>query len=181
MPLDRPTSFPDEYFYENAIHRVGRADSSLRSSSTVQSRCYCSRDARWRRGARNEEEVVEERMVSRRYDVYVTRIRYINAKKSGAFPSEFEPFLRTPVANVLISIGCRSFFSIYPTSRLSERSPPPPLACHGLLRLSSESLLFIALPAGLSMSGYFVTVFETDVKKKNNNLAVSQNYLDARI
>lgn len=129
----------------------------------------CSRDAIVRetpdgdeeRGT--EEEVAEERMVSRRYDVYVTRIRYINAKKSGAFPSEFEPFLRTPVANVLISIGCRSFFSIYPTSRLSERSPPP-LACHGLLHLSSESLLFIALPAGLSMSGYFVTVFEIELK-----------------
>lgn len=96
-----------EYFYENAIYRVGRADSSLRSSSTVQPRCYCSRaDRDGDEGKRNAgggeggggEE--EGRMGHRESDMH-TYVLYVREEK-WAFPSEFRQFLRTSTARASI-------------------------------------------------------------------------------
>lgn len=110
--LDRSTPFPYEYFYENAIYRVGRADSSRRSSSTVQSRCYCSRAARWRRGEAEREEGKKDGIE----EVICICICMYTRRKVGL---SLDPFLRTSIARVLISIGCQSFPIYLP--RLSEK------------------------------------------------------------
>lgn len=87
-----------EYFYENAIYRVGRADSSLRSSSTVQPRCYCSRaDRDGDEGKRNGrgEEVARKKGGWGIGRVICTCTYCTYAEEKWAFPSEFRRFLRT--------------------------------------------------------------------------------------
>jgi hypothetical protein len=87
---------------------VGRADSSLRSSSTVQSRCYCSRAARWRREEAEREEEEKDGIE----EVICICICMCTRRKVGLSLGARTAFLRTCIARVLISIGCQSFRSI---------------------------------------------------------------------
>lgn len=96
---------------------MGRADSSLRSSSTVQPRCYCSRADRDGDGGEAERGGGEEegRMEHRESDMYM-HVLYIREEK-WAFPSEFRPFLRT-------STGARVYL-ISNRLPIFSRSIPP--------------------------------------------------------